>query len=345
MRRVLVTGGAGFFGGILRDRLLADGCEVVSLDRLPDHASQERLRTVQGDIRDRELLEKLFADNRFDAVFHCAALLAHAVKDKRELWTSNVDGTRIVAQVARNHAVRKLVFISSNCLWGKNFDRPVVEEDLPEPVELYGRSKWAAERVLLELRGDLDSVILRTPTIMDSGRLGLLAILYSFIEEGRKVWVVGAGTNRYQFVHAPDLADACVRAVDAVGSQVFNVGSDDVKPLREVYQYVIDSAGTGSRVASLPKAPTVAAMRLAHLLRLSPLGPYHYKMIAEDFVFDTSKIKRELGWRPGLRNEEMLLAAYASYLDRSSHDGDTSALSAHRQRASMGAIRLLKALS
>ncbi len=340
-----MTGGAGFFGGILRDRLLADGCDVVSVDLLPDHASREGLRTVQGDIRDRVMIEKLFADNNFDVVYHCAAMLAHAVKDKRQLWTSNVDGTRVLAEVARDHGVGKFVFISSNCLWGKNFGRPVVEDDVPEPVELYGLSKWEGEKALLALRDDLDSVIIRTPTIMDSGRLGLLAILYSFIEEGRKVWMVGPGTNRYQFVHAADLADACVKGAAATGSHLFNVGSDDVKPLREVYQHVIDRAGTGSRVASLPKAPTIAAMRLAHLLRISPLGPYHYKMIAEDFIFDTSKIKRELGWQAGLRNEDMLLEAYTSYVEGRQLDRDVSTLSAHQQPAKMGAIRLLKALS
>ncbi len=82
-----------------------------------------------------------------------------------------------------------------------------------------------------------------------------------------------------------------------------NVGSDEVKPLREVYQHVIDQAGTGARVASLPKAPTLAAMRLADALKVSPLGPYHWRMIAEDFLFDVS---------------------------------------AHRQPAKMGAIRILK---
>lgn len=82
-----------------------------------------------------------------------------------------------------------------------------------------------------------------------------------------------------------------------------------MKPLREVYQAVIDAAGSTSNVRSLPLKPAVAAMRLAHRLHLSPLGPYHYRMIAEDFMFDTSKIQERLGWHPTLTNEEMLVQA------------------------------------
>lgn len=155
----------------------------------------------------------------------------------------------------------------------------------------------------------------------------------------------GSGENRYQFVHAPDLADACIRALGVAGSHTVNVGSDDVKTMREVYQYVIDHARTKARVASLPKRPTLAAMRAAHVLRVSPLGPYHYKMIAESFVFDTTRAKQLLGWRPGLRNEEMLLEAYRGYVARGTDLEDATEISAHRQPAKMGAIRLLKALS
>ncbi|HEV2767980.1 MAG TPA: NAD-dependent epimerase/dehydratase family protein [Acidimicrobiales bacterium] len=345
MSCVLVTGGAGFFGDVLKRRLLEDGFDCVSIDLQPDPMTHPRLRSVRGDIRDAGLVDELFSRHRFDAVFHCAAMLAHAVKDKDFLWTSNVDGTAVVARLTAKHGVPKLVFISSNCLWARSFHRPVVEQDEPEPVEIYGRSKWAAERVLERHSDDFDAVILRSPTIIDTGRLGLLAILFDFIREGRRVWVVGKGDNRYQFVYAPDLADACVRALGASGSTCYNVGSDDVKPLREVYEHVIAEAGTGARVASLPETPVLTAMRVAGALKLSPLGPYHWRMIAEDFMFDTSKIKAELSWKPSLTNEEMLVKAYQGYARDFEEIHSRTDVSAHRQPAKMGVIRLLKWLS
>ena len=177
---------------------------------------------------------------------------------------------------------------------------------------------------------------------MDEGRLGLLAILFEFINEGRKVWVVGGGENVYQFIYAPDLINACKLALRRGASGVFNIGSDNVRSFREVYGYVIEKAGTGARVASLPKGPALFAMKAAHLLGVSPLGPYQYKMIAEDFVFDTGKIKAELRWEPTLTNEEMLYKSYRYYHENLADIKGRSDVSAHRRAAKMGIIRLLK---
>ncbi len=90
---------------------------------------------------------------------------------------------------------------------------------------------------------------------MDSGRLGLLSILFEFIDEGRKVWTVGGGANRYQFIYAQDLADACLKAATHPRSDLFNIGSDNVKTMAETYRYVIEQANTGARVAAPSPKP------------------------------------------------------------------------------------------
>ena len=118
-----------------------------------------------------------------------------------------------------------------------------------------------------------------------------------------------------------------------------------MRPLRDVYQYVIDRAATGARVARLPKGPTLLAMRLAHLLNISPLGPYQYRMIAEDFAFDTSRIQERLGWRPTLTNEEMLWKTYEYYRGHREEIARRTDASAHRSAAKMGIIRVLKWMS
>jgi nucleoside-diphosphate-sugar epimerase len=134
-------------------------------------------------------------------------------------------------------------------------------------------------------------------------------------------------------------------AAQSSGSNTFHVGSDNVQSLREIYEAVIEHAGSRSRVRSLPKRPALAAMQVAHLLKVSPMGPYHYKMIAEDFVFDTSKIKERLGWRPTLTNAEMLIEAYDYYAQRRAEIESRQDVSAHRRAAPMGVIRLVKWLS
>jgi len=345
MKKALITGGSGFFGDILKRRLLAEGWRCVNVDLEKDPHEAPALLSIQGDIRDRGVMDRAFQEGPFDAVFHCAALLAHGGIRSSLLWDSNVNGTRSVAEYAKAHRVPRVVFTSSNCLWGRPFNRPVTEEDAPEPCETYGKSKWEGEKILAEYRDSFPSIVIRCPTIMDEGRLGLLSILFEFIDEGRKVWVVGGGANRYQFIYAQDLATACLLAADYSQSAVFNIGSDNVKTFREVYGYVIEKAGTGARVASLPRLPTVTAMRIAHWLNLSPLGPYHYRMIAENFVFDTSKIKAALGWAPTLTNEEMLYRAYRYFHDNRREIESRQGASAHRQAARMGIIALLKMIS
>ena len=345
MPHILISGGSGFFGGILKRRLLDDGFSCVNIDLVPDADRHPKLTSIQGDLRDRALLASTFREHEIFAVVHCAALLAHGSIDEKDLWTSNVDGTRNLAEACREAGVRKLVFISTNCLWAANPGHAVREDDPPAPVEIYGRSKLAAEQLLAEQAGGLQTVILRCPTIIDSGRLGLLAILFEFIQEGRKVWVVGDGGNRYQFVYAQDLATACILAMRYDGSGVFHVGSENVRTLREVYQAVIDAAQSRSKVASLPKPPTIAAMKLAHMLKISPLGPYHYRMIAEDFAFDTTKIREAMGWQPTLSNEAMLIRAYEYYAAQREEIHARTNVSAHSKPSSMGVIRLLKWIS
>ena len=344
MKTILLTGGAGFFGGILQREILESGNRCISVDIVQNEGDHPNLVKKQVDIRNETELDKVFGEEHIDGVAHCAAMLAHDTDDHTGLWHSNVDGTRNVLEAMRKHGVRHMVFTSSNCLWGEGMKRAVREDDPPNPVEVYGKSKLEGEKVIREY-SDLNAVIIRCPTIIDFGRLGLLAILFEFIDEGRRVWTVGGGKNRYQFIYAKDLAKACILALDYPASETFNIGSDDVKSLADVFRYVIQKSGSKSSVAALPRTPAITAMKLAYHLKVSPLGPYHYKMIAEDFLFDTSKIKRCLGWRPTLTNEEMLWRAYQYYSENRKEIEARTGVSAHRQSAPMGIIRLLKWVS
>ena len=345
MRTALVTGGAGFFGSILAARLVDAGWRCVTTDIHESPFTDGRLVHRCGDLRDERFVRQLFGSDAFDVVFHCAAQLAHGGVSLADMWSSNVSATQLLASIVRERCVPKVIFTSSNCLWCRAASRPIREDDRPCPCEPYGQSKWEAEKVLLSEQKHFDTVVLRCPTIIDEGRLGLLAMLFEFIDEGRVVWMVGGGRNRYQFIYAQDLATACLAAADMRGSEVFHIGSDNVKTMAEVFRHVLDQAGSASRLAAVPKRPAIVAMKLAHALGLSPLGPYQYRMIAEDFLFDTSRIKAMLGWRPTLANEEMLYRAYVYYHRHRGEIESRGAASAHRKATPMGIIRLLKFFS
>lgn len=345
MGTYLITGGAGFFGSILKEELLNAGNICVSIDLEPDEFQHKNFTAIQGDIRNTDLLDEIFSKYKFDAIFHCAALLAHVKKELKNLWSSNVDGTKNIAEYAKKYNINKIVFTSTNCLWGRSFDYPVTEEEAPQPIEIYGKSKLEGENILLSYSDCINSVIFRCPTIMDEGRLGLLGILFEFIDEGRKLWMVGNGENKYQFIYAKDLANACIKALDYNKSAVFNIGSDDVKSFNEVYRYVISKAGSKSRLVHMPKSFMTLGMQVCYMLGISPLGPYQYKMISASFVFDTTKIKHELGFQPTLKNEEMLLKAYEYYHRNKENILHRKNVSAHKSVASMGIIRLIKFFS
>ena len=345
MANYLVTGGSGFVGGLLVRKLLDEGHEVSSIDLLPCDLEHPRFTPVVGDIRDRDAVDRVMASGKPEVVFHCAAQLAHLGVTAKELFSHNGDGTRTLAEAGAAAGIRKMVYLSSNCLWGQGYDEMVTEEVPPAPCEPYGESKLEAENILLGFGNQFETVAIRCPTIIDEGRLGLLAILFEFIDDNKRVWLVGEGDHRYQFVYAADLLDAMVRAADYKGSDIFGIGSDNVPTMAECFQQMIDGAGSKSKLARAPKGPMIAAMKLAYALRISPLGPYHYRMIASSFVFDTSKIKQKLGWQPTLTNGEMMLKAYHYYHRNRREIDRRSDVSAHHRTADMGVIRVLKCLS
>ena len=346
MATIIITGGSGFFGGILKKRILDDGFTCVNVDVESDYESHERLISIKKNIVDDDVLDKLCEEYRPLAIMHIAALLTHAVKDQGELFRQNVEGTRKVAMAAAKHGVKTVVFTSSNALFGgTSTDQLITELDEPRPAEEYGRSKLESERILLSYSDQFNSVIFRCPNIMDAGRLGLLAILFAFIDEGRKVWVVGDGNIRHQCVYAGDVADACMKALSYDRSDVFNIGSENVSTFREMFEYVVRKANTGARVRQFPKRTAILAMRLSYALRISPLGQYQYRMLVEPFEFDISKIRAQLGWHPTLTNQEILYKSYEYYHGHRDEILSRKGVSAHRQVAKMGVIRVLKLFS
>ena len=350
-KRFLITGGAGFFGSLFAEYLVKRGFCPVILDRLYDKDMAGKYLYYQGDFRIKTVIDDVFNKfGPFDTVFHFGAELAHCMVSEKSLWSSNVDGTKNMVEASIKHQVKHFVFTSSNCAVGKptkNF-LSVKETDPVNPLELYGRSKLEGENILRRYGEKINITTFRCPTIIAPGRLGLLTILFDFIKEGRKVWVVGKGDNRYQFVYAYDLANACLLAVKdpkSPGFSLYNIGSDNVKNIADIYKFVIKKAGTSAKIASLPKNITLFLMKAAYKLGISPLGPYHYGMIAESFVFNTSKIKKELGWKPTKTNEEILWEAYL-YFEKNYQSvlhGEGS--SPHRSAAKMGIIKLLKLVS
>ena len=155
----------------------------------------------------------------------------------------NVIGTANVLVGARDAGVAKVVHTSSSAVFGIPDSNPVSEDSPCRPLEAYGRAKLRAEQLCHEAAdAGLDVSIVRPRTILGHGRLGIFAILFDFVAAGAPVYVLGAGDNRYQLVHADDLADACLRAGDRAGPDTYNIGASEFGTMRETIQALVDHA-------------------------------------------------------------------------------------------------------
>jgi nucleoside-diphosphate-sugar epimerase len=177
---------------------------------------------------------------------------------------------------------------------------------------------------------------------MGHGRLGIMQLLFEWIQQGRNVFVLGRGDNRYQFVHAEDLAEACLRAAQRRGPAVYNVGGDQFGTMRQTLESLICHAGTASRVRSLPRMLATAAMRLTGTLGLAPLAPYHWLVYGRDVYFDVSRAKRELGWKPRWGHVDMFAQSYDWYLGHRTQILASKGRSMHRSAVKEGALKLLR---
>ena len=335
----LVTGGSGYFGSLLVHRLVAAGHQVRVLDLNDVDDRPSDVEIVQGDVRDAATVAR--AVDGVDIVFNNVAQVPLA-KDHELLRTVNVDGTALLLAASRRAGVRKVVHTSSSAVFGVPRSNPVLPSTVPSPAEEYGHAKLAAEWACLDaVKDGLDVSIVRPRTILGHGRLGIFGILFEWIADGADVFVLGDGSNRYQFVHADDLAEVCVLAGDTPGPAVFNAGTDRFGTMRESLEALCAHAGTGSKVRSLPAGPAALGMKAAARLHLAPFAPYHWLMYSKSLWFDIQHVKDALGWQPKYSNAEALADSYDWFLINRASTADAGK-SHHRTIAKQGVLKVLK---
>lgn len=338
----LITGGSGYFGSLLRDRLLARGQAVRVFD-LADAADRPgEVAFACGDIRDRASVAKALVG--CDVIYHCVAQVPLA-KDAKLFHSVNVHGTENLLQAALAAKVQKVIYLSSSAVFGVPKSNPVTEETPPSPGEAYGRAKLEGETLCRDYaaRG-LDVTIIRPRTILGHGRLGIFQILFEWIREGCNVPVLGRGDNIYQFVHADDLAEACLLAAARPGAATYNCGAAKFGTMRDALEKLCGHAKTGSRVRGVPMAPAVAFMKISSALGLSPLGAYHALMYGRSLYFDITRAQRELNWQPRYSTDQMFAQSYEWYLANREKILHTHGASHHRSAVKQGLLAVVKHL-
>ncbi len=311
-KKILVTGGSGYFGETIVRKHLQMGDIVYVLDLNEPSICDPNLFFIKCDINDENLAKKI--DFSFDIVHHNVAQVPIA-KDKKFFWKVNRDGTENLLKACEINKVKKIIYTSSSAVYGVPERNPVLESDLPHPMEDYGKAKYEAELICEKyINKGLDISIIRPRTIMGNGRLGIFSILFEWIYSGANIPVLDGGKNIYQFVHADDLADACILAAEKAGSAKFNIGASEFGSMSEVLQFLINDTGSKSKIKSIPLKVAEITMNLTSIIGISPLGPYHSLMYGRSMYFDISKAKKELGFAPKYSNNQMFLESYQWYI-------------------------------
>lgn len=339
-----ISGGAGFLGLHLARRLVADGHEVRTLDLVPLDDAGLDVHELRGDVRDEVACRELVDGARI--LVHAAAALPIRGSSE-EIRSVNVDGTLALLSAAAEAGVKRVVFVSSTAVYGIPEKHPIAEDDPLQGVGHYGESKIAAEEVCRAFRRrGLDCVIVRPKTFIGPERLGVFEILFDWIREGRRIYVLGDGSNRYQLLAVEDLVEAIVLAARkrAAAGQTLNVGAKEFGTVRSDLQALIDHARSSSRLTPVPARAAEVALRALELARLSPLAEWHYKTAHRDSFVDVSRAERVLGWKPRLSNAEALIETYDWYLAHRGEATRTAGLT-HRVPWNQRALGVLKKIS
>jgi len=338
--RYLVTGGAGFLGINLCRHLLAQNHQVRSLDIAPfQYPERPRVEVINGDIRRHEIVVRAMKD--IDVVVHAAAALPLAPRS--EIFSTAVGGTGRLLGAAIAKQVARFIFISSTAVYGIPDHHPLLETDRLQGVGPYGESKIQAEALCESARTKgLCTSILRPKSFVGPERLGAFELLYNWAYAGRNFPVLGSGDNRYQLLDVEDLCEAivlCATAPRERADDTFNVGAAEFGTMRENFQAVLDRAGHGARVVSLPAKPAILVLRLLAALRMSPLYRWIYETAAQESFVSIDKIAAQLGFRPRFSNRDALIRNYDWYVAHRSEFASATGIT-HRVPWKKGALQL-----
>ena len=305
LRKILITGGAGFIGSHLVDHLMREGdWQVAVVDDFNDfyapsikrenirtHLEDQNFQLFEADIRDRDALEKVFSDTDFDCLVHLGARagVRPSLKEPQLYVETNVNGTLNLLELAQKHGVKQFIFGSSSSVYGLNAKVPFSEDDpIFNPISPYAATKAAGELLCHTYAHlyDMRIVCLRFFTVYGARQRPDLAIhkFAKLICEGQPIPVFGDGTTRRDYTYIDDVIAGVRAAIDYEKSnfEIINLGESRTVELRELISILENALGQRAQIDWQPMQPGDVPQTFA----------------------DISKARRLLGYDPQTQIEE-----------------------------------------
>lgn len=315
MSKYLITGAAGFLGARISEILLSSGHKVTAVDNLNDNydisLKQHRLERFANntnfnffkvDIRDYTRMHEIY-NSSFTAVIHLAALSAirHSVKEPRECYEINLDGTLNLLELSREFGLKKFVLASSSSVYSENVDCPLTEiSPTDKPLSPYASSKKAAETLVHtyhHLHG-LDASVIRYFTVYGpAGRPDMATFKFvQSITEEIPITLFGDGTQKRDFTHIDDAANGTICALKPLGYEIINIGTSHTITLANIISIMERYIGKDAKINYEPKHPADVSITWANIDKAQKLLNWSPHTMIED------GIKSAVDWYKSNRN-------------------------------------------
>jgi UDP-glucuronate 4-epimerase len=305
VKSLLVTGGAGFIGSHLVDRLLSTNIDqiavvddfndfyqpVIKRENIREHRKDPRYKLIEADIRDNSALQTIFNENRFDCIVHLAARagVRPSLTEPQLYSETNISGTLNLLELARHHGIRQFVFGSSSSVYGINAKVPFSEDDpIRQPISPYAATKAAGELLCYtyaHLYG-LRCICLRFFTVYGPRQRPDLAIhkFAKLISQHKPIPVFGDGTTRRDYTYVDDIIDGVMAAIayDRSDYEVFNLGESCTVKLNELIALLEKELGTKAIIDRQPPQPGDVPQTFADIGKARALLGYNPQTQIED---------------------------------------------------------------
>ena len=309
--KVLVTGGAGFIGSHLVERLLKESYKVICLDNFNDYynpeikrnnvrpfLSEKNFKLVEADIRDKDALKKIFERFEFHKVIHLAAQpgVRLSLKDPSLYIDINVKGTLHLLELSKDHRIKSFIFGSSSSVYGATEEIPFSEDGELKPISPYGASKRAGELLCSVYNHlyHLPITILRFFTVYGPAQRPDMAIhkFTKLIEEGKEIRLYGNGKSQRDYTYVADIVEGIMSVLnlnlnkdfDSSQFQIFNLGNSEPIPLSHLVSVIEKSLNKTAKIKYLPEQLGDPSITCADISKSRRLLNYHPEVKIEEGI-------------------------------------------------------------